>query len=415
MFFWRLDERTRHVGIAGNVQLKALDLIPTLDPAILDEACEAASSWLDTLIAKEEHLVQANQIPFIEVWKRLVECTEIRATSGDRTYSASQGEALMHDVANSAIGILAQSGLRLLDLSRRKPEEFDFLARKASTIVEFFMRAQGTARLIVATPLTQWLHLMINHLPDLTSELVLQPIEQGDEGLVLLDVYALYGRGWNTPLYDRLAPILLREIKASRLSSHGVTRLASWLTWAALDHLEDLDSIGPDQHAMRVALQQTSEDARTGAIRTLRNWLQHGPEAPLERWNVAVELFLDKVWPLDASLRTPEISREIAEVPAILGDHFPVAVRKVVTMLVPFHLWTVDRLFRFPEDDDPARRRERAARHWPEALALVDTCLGLSPEFVPHDLSIWLTSFADFAPPVTADLRFRRLVRLSQR
>jgi hypothetical protein len=413
----KLEEAVNKKALTENIKLQVLAQLADPHTPIPTDAIEAAARCLEALLkGSEDELLdftEKHERQLLVAWVRLANLTLCEPREPSLSYGPSQGGALVDELARSADGTVAYVGLRFLYFLHRRPDEQLETTPSEQMIASTLERAENDARLLVAANLARWLPFAERMLPELTERLVLQAIERDE--LVLLDLFALYGQGLTDRLYKRLAPVMLREIKGNLLSASAIEQLAKILTWRCLDLLADPGSFGPDPGEMRLALLRTSEGARSGAAVALGNWLSQDTFVlPAARWQAAGAEFLDRAWPLDIAARTQEVSRTLADIPAILGRDFHIAVEKLAPLLVPFQVWTIDRLFRFPETS-ASQRRDIAAARWEEALALIDACLGPSPKFTPNDLSDWLESLSEADPAVSDDVRFRRLVRLSQR
>jgi hypothetical protein len=88
--------------------------------------------------------------------------------------------------------------------------------------------------------------------------------------------------------------------------------------------------------------------------------------------------------------------------------------KKIVPLVAPFSVWSVDTAFFF-EVEKSTTKHAFAARHWNEALDLVDAALGVAPPVVPLDLDQWLREIGNLASGAVADQRYKRLLRLTQR
>ncbi|MBM6581832.1 hypothetical protein ILT44_16670 [Microvirga sp. BT689] len=409
-----------------------LDVLGRMHGEALDALGPAAVRWLEKCIVGRDEIIEPflsdHQALILDVWQHLAgHVLFIDETGSDERFGPSQGERLFGRAYNTPAGDVTFVGLALLDRVRRAPDRFDIIYDRANNIETTLLKAVGNARRMVAARLAEWAHVAVALMPRAADELVLTPItdDEGEADLSLLDLHALYGRALTDELYGRLEPAMVREAKLARLSTKGVAHLVARLAWRTLDRLagEHEAALGPA--ALRAALQQTSDEGRMAAADAVRDWFLRKPlEERARAWEQAGKLFFDQCWPLDVALRDPGLSQHLARLPALLGAAFAEGVRTIAPLIVPFELWDVDTLFlyfgeRRKTDEgqllpDSSERRKAAAEDWSGALDLLDAALGPSPAVVPYDLADWLAEIRALVPAVADDMRYKRLLRLTQ-
>src|SRR5829696_10421935 len=137
---------------------------------------------------------------------------------------------------------------------------------------------------------------------------------EDDPALCLLDLHALYGRGLTLELYQRLEPIMVREVKRSRISAKGVAHLVGRLTWRTLDGLASANETGLPPPEMRSVLQRTSDEGRRAAADTVRDWLQRkSTDDRAAAWERVGKPFFDQCWAFDVALRSPGLSQHLED------------------------------------------------------------------------------------------------------
>lgn len=424
---WRLDEAEWIKAATAADRMAVLQAIATLPQEAIIDAAQAATHTVQRLLLStpgdDDRFLADHQALALDVWTRLLEAALVQPVE-EIAFAANQGDRLMQAAVNSLSGDVAFLALLLADRCRRAPETYPTLHAAIDEIERNLLRFTGTRRMLAGARLMQWLDAATKALPAATEGLVMAPLlapeTQGDN-VVFLDLQALYGHDWSADLLRRFEPLLLQEMVGQRLSSQGVAHLVGQMTWRVLNQLTNPQEFGPNGNQMRAVLQQTTNQARVTAADTIGRWIQGVPAGERSGlWQDAAKPFLQRIWPFEAALRTPEVSEHLARLPAAFEDKFTDAVDTLRPLLVPFTLWDVGSLFLFtPGPTSPAGTTAWMERfvqdHWVAALELVGAVLGPSPNEVPYNLADWLADLAAQAPQSGQDHRFKRLLRLTQR
>ncbi|WP_169054872.1 SIR2 family protein [Azospirillum sp. TSA2s] len=424
---WRLDEADWLKAATAADRVAVLQAIAALPQEVMIDAAQAATHTVQRLLLStpgdDDRFLADHQALALDVWRRLLEAALVQPVE-EIAFASNQGDRLMQAAVNSLPGDVAFLALLLADRCRKAPETYLTLRAAINGIEVNLLRLTGTRRMLAAARLMQWLSAATKTLPAATETMVVKPLlarETQVENLVFIDLQALYGHPWSADLLRRFEPLLLQEMVGQRLSSQGVARLVGQKTWRVLSRLAKAQEFGPEGGQMRAVLQQTTDQARVTAADTIGRWIQGVPAGERSGfWQDAAKPFLQRIWPFEAALRTPEVSERLGRLPAAFEDKFTDAVDTLRPLLVPFTLWDVGSLFLFtPGSTSPAGAAawmERFAQdHWVAALELVGDVLGPSPSEVPYNLADWLAALSVQAPQSGQDHRFKRLLRLTQR
>lgn len=426
MLLLALSEPQCVSGLSGDARATILQSITKADVKIIEHASLGAARYLKAIVldqdASETKFLAEHEDIVLSAWFAIAERVLIGSETGDN-FPADDGKRLMSEASNSPAGEIAFVGLALADCGARQAAQLQGISAARDEIEERLTKAQGVARSFVAARFSEWLHVASCRLPNAAHALVLEPLSGDTPDLSLLDVHALYGRGMTDDLYCVLEPIFHHEAKADRLSPEGISNLVSRLTWRSLTQLGSDPEAERNTH-MRTTLRLTSDGAREAAANTVHKWFKKARQEQSETLCQKVGAhFFGRVWPLDAALRTPELSKRLSWIPATFGSAFPDAVEKIVPLMVPFKCWDVQSFLMSYEneaDNDDAKRlrfarRNFASYHWRAWLDLVNAALGPAPENIPVDLGEWLNNIGDDVPEAHADYRFKTLLRLTLR
>lgn len=214
---------------------------------------------------------------------------------------------------------------------------------------------------------------------------------------------ALAGRIAPAPLHNLLLLDLLETARRPGVGREG-QHLAGWLLlpplWRQTGDAADY-AIGTQD--VRQALTRGGDELRSAAAFWLVGALDELDGDPAQRWRQRVGPLLAETWPQEPALRSPEVSRTLARLPALAGDAFPEAVDAVVPLIVPLDPWDAVMWLEF--DDDGMHRFND---HPAAMLRLMEALF--NPANPPGELAAMLQRIAAAAPELEDGPTFRKLL-----
>jgi hypothetical protein len=129
-----------------------------------------------------------------------------------------------------------------------------------------------------------------------------------------------------------------------------------------------------------------------------------------ERWRREVGPVFGHIWPLDATARDPDTSRNLVFMALECGDAFPDAVEAIRVVVVPYEIVTISGWLQ----GQPSHQ-EATTRHPRAFVRLVNALLSSDPAALPSDLGTVLDECLAADPSVRSDPAFVRLDTLRRR
>jgi hypothetical protein len=184
------------------------------------------------------------------------------------------------------------------------------------------------------------------------------------------------------------------------LGEHG-RQFAAFLTYAALDPVEDYTSTG-----FRTAVGTLPQEGLQDVAQALSQALEGAGEQREDYWKNRVRPFWQEVWPKSRNLASNSIAESLAVLGIAAGGEFPSALAAVVDWLRPIEHphYVVHKLdesglcARFPE----------------AALRLLDAIVTDQP-WPPRELLKCLEAIAQAMPGLRKDNRYQRLAEYARR
>jgi NAD-dependent SIR2 family protein deacetylase len=212
-------------------------------------------------------------------------------------------------------------------------------------------------------------------------------------------------------LFNALKSAMLETFEHSNMSDRDLENFMAQLLSIALAHKrgEALD-YDLSSAEIRRGLSSGPDGLRANAAWQLWRAMGEATEESNDkavRWRQLVGPLFQEIWPLDASLRSEAISRNLLLLTIECGEAFPDAVDAVLNLVVPFQLYSLEHTLRLePAHDDAVRRYPRSAVRL--ANAVIDPAV--AP--IPGDLADFLQICIDADPSVAAEPAYIRLFGL---
>jgi hypothetical protein len=400
---------------------RVLALLLRLSLPTVTRAIEGISFWLsawEKWVVAQPHGIEA----WFRIWPIAVEATNAAQSAGEpielnAVARSDQGEPMDLDTLNSPTGRLV--GVFLAACPPVKPHERPFeaespLRRMRDAIEDTTLRSRLIAQHRMAEHLNYFLRA---DRPWAEGYLVAALDADTPEAISLWRAIARQTRssfvlkGIGKSMIKRTTdPALGRESRGSLVFSLVVECLYSCLDGRApavpYSRVQQMLRSLDDEVRRRAA------EAVTQFVREVSGSSGSGSRSrPREEvFRSAARPFLQRVWPQERSLVTPEVSRALARLPVASGDAFADAVDTIERFLVPFDSWSIsDYGFRRAEGAEQTLSAINTETKASALLRLLGQTIRPGGLVVPYDLADALEAIRRIAPSLTADPVFRRL------
>lgn len=409
----------------GDRVLALLELLPTdtLEPAI-----QGITHW----ISSWERVV--NQSPrLLVVWTKLwpiaVAATNETADEADTidlnqiVGSSPDDEPSDLDTLNTATGRLV--GVFLASLPTLHGDEDPFETNKSLLVMrDSIIAAEGKSGLIGRHRLIEGLPYFLRADEEWSKRNLVAPLAANDARSLAL-WRAIARRTQFTKVLEVIGHHFADRVTDRRLGRETRSSLLSSLVLESLHAFRERRPPVIANAKVQQTLRTVDDEVRANAAQTVQRFLSwmagdaaaQPPQSAEEVFRVAVEPFLETVWPPERSLATRGVSAAFADLPAAAGRAFSEAAGAIERFLVPFDCWSMSD-FGLAGDIDGVRRL--ASIDTPEMatafLRLMDLSIGTAEgSVVPMDLAEALDQIRSVAPNLVQDPAFRRLATVARR
>jgi len=132
------------------------------------------------------------------------------------------------------------------------------------------------------------------------------------------------------PLYTRLKPAFVALARSGAKRRNHANKLAGMLLagWAGSDDPSGDGALIPDVE-LREVLIHADDELRTQILWYLQRWSNE----PGSKWGDRILPFLQRVWPRQRSVRTPQTSGRLVEMALAIPDRFVEIVNSILPLL----------------------------------------------------------------------------------
>jgi hypothetical protein len=390
----------------ASFQLALAGLILEMPEASLRDLLQSVPSWLQKRREALSALDQPGDAPFLPLWDRLADLTY--GTQNDAV-NAEDGDKLLTESLNSPGGVLAWT---LLDaLSELKLERDSGLTVDLKPRFDRLATAIGHPGLLARVYLVRALAYLDAIAPKWTEEHFWPRLSwEHPEGPALWHSYAHSGIG-SPRLFNALKPATLNAFERKQLSDDGFEDVVWKLLSVGIGH----------QHGEAAEYNLTSVEIRraltVGPSSARRNaswhlWRIMGeeegePTDKATRWRDVVGPLFRDIWPLDASLRSENTTRNLVLMAEECKEAFPEAVDAILDVIVPYELYQLSISLKLEDS-----HRELVHQHPLAFVKLANALIDPALFSVPNDLADFLQECVAAAPAVASDPAYVRLYGL---
>jgi hypothetical protein len=219
------------------------------------------------------------------------------------------------------------------------------------------------------------------------------------DSIRLLGYWAQFDQNYGPSLFAAMKGAIEGALGSTDADAESRKAMATVVTRAAFSVLAGNTDIGISKTDVRRILTRCSADALSHLA-----WIIAHQIAKEDAWAPTVQPFFSDLWPIDAESRGPEVTRELAMIPAACGSYFPVAVSALSQLIVPSR---TDSIF-FGLDLHDDDHRALIGRFPDAVLQLAEEVVDLEAG-VPYDLSEFLDVVGRASPALRSHWRYRRL------
>jgi hypothetical protein len=372
------------------------------EPA-LAELLPAASSWL-----QKRRTILANVPPggtdFLALWDRFADL----AYPADSA-PANNDDSLLDQALTEPAGNLAWTFLDYVVESRPKPGAG--LSPVQSNRLTRAVRATGRPGLLARLILGRSLAYLdsIDH-SWASAQLIPYLAWDQPQAATMWRSRASDHPG-TAQLFNSLKTAMLEAFEKPVMSDHDLEGLmAQMLTLAFAHKRQEANEYILSGAEIKRALSSGPDGLRGNTA--WRLWRVMGdangePTDKAVRWRQHVGPLFQEIWPLDATLRSVGVSRNLVLMSLECGDAFAEAVDAVIDIIVPYQLYLIAHSFSLePAHDALVRKYARAA------LELANALIDPAAYPVPSDLAEFLQTCLDADPGITSEPSYIRLFGL---
>ena len=402
---WRslLWAATEHVG--REFQIEVAEQLARMPSADLSAILDSASAWIERQSAR---LADRNaDRAFFRVWDRLAAITYGNDAVDDT--NEGFGDDVVTEALNRPGGHLASTLLSVMDSVEHVVHgglHPDYAQR-----LELIISAERRSGLLGRVQVVRGLAHFDAIAPEWTREKLLPRMDWAHpDAPALWEAYAGAQIG-SARLFGSLKGGLLSAFQGKGLSDDVLEGLFGKLLHIALQH-----RVGRDEQyhlnlaEMRQALAQAPSSVRSNVGWKLwRTMAQDvgGEDEHARRWREVVGPVFSGIWPLDASARDEETSKNLTLMALECGDAFPEAVTAIMDLLVPYRIYQIASSLRLE-----GRHNGLVRRHPVAFIQLTNALIDPDVHAVPNDLPGLLEECLDASPEIARDPAFIRLFGL---
>lgn len=333
--------------------LRVLELILVLDDKTCSQAISGLSAWMDSWAS---HLAYSDKYKrvWLKLWPIAADATNADEKEGIDPLNTSVrgGDADSPgdlDALNTPAGRMVGGFLSCCPpaLPRENPFERDPLLAEMR---EACVSARGRAGVVALYRLIQGpLEYLLTVDPFWTRERVLSHLLQDSRSSLVLWRAMAWKRRFHSVVGVLGQEMLLRALDG-RLGREARSTLAISLALEMLHSFNERRKPGVTQDSVTQMLRATTEEVREAVARMLGQFVKHMGNPPSgkdatksveELFTDSVEPFLTSVWPQEATLSSPGVSKGFSALPAECGSKFSEAAETVLRFLVPFDSWSL--------------------------------------------------------------------------
>jgi hypothetical protein len=388
------------------LQFQLADLLVQMPDGLLQELLRPAAMWL----RNRREVLSLADVPggpwFLRLWDHLASLTYRDQEPED---AGAFSNDLVHQSVNSPGGILAWT---LLDaLNATKPAAATGLGPEFEPRFDKIVAADGRpgllgrVYLVCNLPNLEWVA------PDWTVKLSPLFSWAHPEALAMWRSYSQANNMVSSRLINALKLDMLKVFEWRSLSDPELNGLISKLLSVGLRQQrgQGLDYDLTNREIKRALT------AGPPAVRRNASWIfwrvmgdENGePANKLTRWRQIIGPFFREIWPLDASLRSEEATRNLVMMALECEAAFPEAVEAILDLVVPYRLNQISYSLRL----EP--RYDQFVRQYPLAFVrLTNALIDPAAYPVPHDLATLLQDCLSANPAVANDPAYNRLYGL---
>lgn len=396
--FWATGE-----SFDGTVKVEIADAVLAMPDATLGELAGTIADWIRIHRAFLDGQLQNGASRLWPLWNRIAELVY-----ADNTAANPQAEDLVDRALNRPGGVLAWTLINHLTAAEPAPGAgLGDLETRFSLVA----RADGEAGLLGRVHFARGLSYLHQTDPDWTAAEMLSRFQlEHTEALAMWKANA-QARAGSAALFNALKAPLLAIITRPELSDHEggnlATRLFQVLVWHQLGSAQDYE-LTPAEVRDLLAV----SPARLREHFAWLLWRLQSDDAPADgqlsakgtRWRELVGPIFERIWPLDARLRTKRASHNLVQVVMDTDDAFPEAVDTVVDVLAPYELYSLEYTFRLE-----AAHADLIERYPRAIIKLTDALIDPLLHPVPRDLGQLLDDCQQLDPQIIHDPAFLRL------
>jgi NAD-dependent SIR2 family protein deacetylase len=400
---WEVGGPPSYSTLIGDIATRLIDM----PDVAMSEILGAATSWVRTHGKSLSATKLAESDLFLRVWDRLAQLT-YEQTGADKPEDDDDNDFVSRSL-NRPGGQLAWAlQERFLDAKPVRNGGFgDQLEPRFTRLV----LAKGAPGILARVHLMQRLGDWDLISPEWTARFLLPLLEWSHpEAPAMWRAYAP-GRIGTARLFNGLKPAMIRAFERPDMSDHDLEGLIGRLLNIGIWHrrgegpeylLEDKEvrrilTVGP-----RTVLQHVS----WFFWRTMADANDEMPDKG-ERWRKVVGPFFRAIWPLDANLRSENVSSNLVEMAAECQSAFPDAVEAIVDVVVSFEIHKIALALKLEPHHESLPREHPAS-----FLKLVNALVDPDRHRIPSDLAEVLEECKEADPTVVDDSAYRRLFGL---
>lgn len=336
----------------------------------------------------------------LTLWDRLI--PELAAVE-----NTERETSLQQAIAGSALAMLAGALITMQsNVARREAGGFD---DQLAARFELLAALPGRARIVAKAALMEQLPFLDWLAPDWTQmHLVALLTADSDVAIELISVVARSVAPQYPRIFNTLKSTIFRALEHERVEDGVREYLSGALIGAALAVIGGETDFDLGAVECRRALTRLPGDVLARMAWEIGSNLRDKPGASerAQYWIEVVEPFLVGYWPNDVAARTPEVSKNIAHLPALAGDAFERAVDVVLGLVRPAE--QMDLRLGLGLDEGNLLGR------FPHAVLRLITAILDSEGPAPYDLEDTIQALLAAEPTIVGEPAFWRL-RLLQR
>jgi hypothetical protein len=336
------------------LQLELAGFLVSMPEPALAELLPAASSWL-----QKRRTILPN-VPFLALWDTFADL----AYPADSAPADDDEERLLDRALNHPAGSLAWTFLDYVAGGR--PAAGTGFSPEHSSRLTRAVRATGLPGLLARVILCGSLAYLDSIDHSWASAQLVPYLAWDQPQAATMWGSRAFDRVGSAQLFNSLKTDMLEAFEKPAMSDHDLEGLmVHLLTIAFARKRQEANEYILSGAEIKRALSSGPDDLRTSAAWRIWRVMEDANSEHADktaRWRQYVGPVFQEIWPLDATLRSKEVSRNLVMMTLECGDAFPEAVDAVIDMLVPYQLDLIAHTFRLePAHDALVRKYPRAA------------------------------------------------------